>query len=194
VTLHCSDRVPAKVRSFGAGFIFTTSLPPTVLSGAIASIRILRSEEGRALRARHQDNVAYLRAALRAAGVGLSALHCTLHTALHCTALHCTALHCSAYFRCLYSRRPPTSSRCTWGTPPSRPRSATRSSGTTATTSRSPSSHHSSLHILYTSLFSLLLSLIPPGHKLPHGGPGRGEAEGGAHPAPLPGDDGPVCV
>ena len=30
------------MRSFGAGFIFTTSLPPTVLAGAIASIRLLR--------------------------------------------------------------------------------------------------------------------------------------------------------
>ncbi len=30
------------VRSYGAGFIFTTSLPPTVLRGALASIRILR--------------------------------------------------------------------------------------------------------------------------------------------------------
>ena len=30
------------MRSYGAGFIFTTSLPPTVLAGAIASIRLLR--------------------------------------------------------------------------------------------------------------------------------------------------------
>ena len=30
------------IRSYGAGFIFTTSLPPTVLSGALASIRVLR--------------------------------------------------------------------------------------------------------------------------------------------------------
>ncbi len=31
------------VRSYGAGFIFTTSLPPTVLRGCIASIKVLRS-------------------------------------------------------------------------------------------------------------------------------------------------------
>merc|ERR1712079_283142 len=49
------------VRSYGAGFIFTTSLPPTVLSGTTASIRILRSEEGRQLRAQHKANVDYLR-------------------------------------------------------------------------------------------------------------------------------------
>ena len=30
------------VRSYGAGFIFTTSLPPTVLAGSLASVRILR--------------------------------------------------------------------------------------------------------------------------------------------------------
>jgi len=59
------------VRSYGAGFIFTTSLPPTVLAGSLASIRILRSEEGRQLRARHQSNVRYLRSALFAAGVGV---------------------------------------------------------------------------------------------------------------------------
>merc|ERR1719228_354461 len=56
-----SARLVDVVRSYGAGFIFTTSLPPTVLSGALASIRVLRSEEGRSLRTRHQDNVAYLR-------------------------------------------------------------------------------------------------------------------------------------
>ena len=54
-----------------SGFIFTTSLPPTVLAGSLASIRILRSEEGRQLRARHQANVRYLRSALFAAGVGV---------------------------------------------------------------------------------------------------------------------------
>jgi len=61
------------VRSYGAGFIFTTSLPPTVLAGSLASVRILRSEEGRQLRARHQANVRYLRAALFKAGVGVEA-------------------------------------------------------------------------------------------------------------------------
>lgn len=49
------------VRSYAAGFIFTTSLPPTVLAGARRSIQILRSSEGQALRATHQDNVRYLR-------------------------------------------------------------------------------------------------------------------------------------
>ena len=49
-----SDAVIDLVRSFGSGFIFTTSLPPHVLAGAKESIRILASEEGRVLRRRHQ--------------------------------------------------------------------------------------------------------------------------------------------
>lgn len=56
------------IRSYGAGFIFTTSLPPTVLAGATKAIEILASDEGRALRLRHQDNVRYLRSALKREG------------------------------------------------------------------------------------------------------------------------------
>lgn len=48
-------------RSYAAGFIFTTSLPPTVLAGAYQAIEILASDEGRKLRAKHQENVRYLR-------------------------------------------------------------------------------------------------------------------------------------
>ena len=59
------------VRSYAAGFIFTTSLPPTVLAGALTSVRILRTEEGRELRARHQWNVQYLRKKLMEAGISV---------------------------------------------------------------------------------------------------------------------------
>ncbi|XP_072402000.1 5-aminolevulinate synthase, erythroid-specific, mitochondrial [Diabrotica undecimpunctata] len=52
------------VRSYAAGFIFTTSLPPTVLAGACKSIEILASDEGRKLRDQHQANVKYLRNSL----------------------------------------------------------------------------------------------------------------------------------
>lgn len=55
------------VRSYASGFIFTTSLPPTVLRGAIAAIRILASPEGQQLRDRQQENVAYARNALKLA-------------------------------------------------------------------------------------------------------------------------------
>jgi 5-aminolevulinate synthase len=57
------------IRSYAAGFIFTTSLPPTVLYGALTSIQILSSNEGRALRSVHQKTVAYMKSNLIAAGL-----------------------------------------------------------------------------------------------------------------------------
>ncbi|XP_037806953.1 5-aminolevulinate synthase, erythroid-specific, mitochondrial [Lucilia sericata] len=56
------------IRSYAAGFIFTTSLPPTVCRGALQAVDILASEEGRELRALHRRNVNYLRNLLRAEG------------------------------------------------------------------------------------------------------------------------------
>ncbi|KAL6427451.1 hypothetical protein ACFW04_008762 [Cataglyphis niger] len=57
------------IRSYAAGFIFTTSLPPTVLHGALTSVEILASNEGRSLRTNHQNNVAYMKSILTAAGL-----------------------------------------------------------------------------------------------------------------------------
>ncbi|XP_034231167.1 5-aminolevulinate synthase, erythroid-specific, mitochondrial isoform X3 [Thrips palmi] len=57
------------IRSYAAGFIFTTSLPPTVLAGARKAVQILASEEGRELRAQHQEIVRYLRSQLKANGL-----------------------------------------------------------------------------------------------------------------------------
>lgn len=57
------------IRSYAAGFIFTTSLPPTVLAGAMAAVRILRSDEGRQLRQKHKENVEYLRSMLVDVGI-----------------------------------------------------------------------------------------------------------------------------
>ncbi|XP_076280430.1 5-aminolevulinate synthase isoform X1 [Lasioglossum baleicum] len=64
-----SEKLIDMVRSYAAGFIFTTSLPPTVLYGALAAVEILASEEGRALRATHQKNVAYMKCILTDAGL-----------------------------------------------------------------------------------------------------------------------------
>lgn len=52
--IAASSNLIDTVRSYGSGFIFTTSLPPTVLAGSMASIEISRSDEGRDLRAKHQ--------------------------------------------------------------------------------------------------------------------------------------------
>lgn len=80
------------VRSYAAGFIFTTSLPPTVLAGAMKAVEILASEEGRILRARHQENVRYLRNKLKSEGFPVE------HTPSHIipvklgNPLHCTQI------------------------------------------------------------------------------------------------------
>ena len=57
------------VRSHASGFIFTTSLPPAVTGGALASVRHLRGPEGRELRARHQERAATLKRRLAQAGL-----------------------------------------------------------------------------------------------------------------------------
>lgn len=57
------------IRSYASGFIFTTSLPPTVLAGARASLAVLRSPEGAELRSRQRQSVQLLRDALVARGL-----------------------------------------------------------------------------------------------------------------------------
>uniref|UniRef100_A0AAQ5XU52 5-aminolevulinate synthase n=1 Tax=Amphiprion ocellaris TaxID=80972 RepID=A0AAQ5XU52_AMPOC len=65
------------VRSYAAGFIFTTSLPPMLLAGATESIKILKSEEGQVLRRKHQRSVKLLRQMLMDSG--LPVVHCPSH-------------------------------------------------------------------------------------------------------------------
>jgi 5-aminolevulinate synthase len=55
------------VRSYGAGFIFSTSLPPAVACGALASIRYLKQHPE--LRDRHQERAATLKKRLGQAGL-----------------------------------------------------------------------------------------------------------------------------
>ncbi len=55
------------IRSYAAGFIFTTSLPPAVCSAATAAIRHLKTSHWE--RDRHQDRAARVKAILTAAGL-----------------------------------------------------------------------------------------------------------------------------
>ncbi|WP_207450835.1 5-aminolevulinate synthase [Roseomonas marmotae] len=55
------------LRSAAAGFIFTTSLPPALAAAALASVRYVKG--AKALRARHAERAARLKAAFRAVGV-----------------------------------------------------------------------------------------------------------------------------
>jgi 5-aminolevulinate synthase len=55
------------VRSIAAPFIFTTSLAPAVVGGALASVRHLQGDQ--ALRARHQERAATLKRRAAAAGL-----------------------------------------------------------------------------------------------------------------------------
>ena len=55
------------LRSFAPGFIFSTSLPPVIAAGAIASVRHLKADG--AVRQRHQERTATLKRRLAAAGL-----------------------------------------------------------------------------------------------------------------------------
>ncbi len=55
------------IRLFAAGFIFTTSLPPSLAAGAAASIRWLKEHDE--VRQRHQERAATLKSRFKAAGL-----------------------------------------------------------------------------------------------------------------------------
>ena len=61
------DRIIDCIRSYGSGFIFTTSIPPAVCAAARKSINILKSAPE--LRAAHQSAAARLKTKLKDAGI-----------------------------------------------------------------------------------------------------------------------------
>lgn len=67
--ITASHSVIDAMRSTAAGFIFTTSLPPATMASAIASIRSLKQDH--ALRSRHQERAARLKAKLAQADLPL---------------------------------------------------------------------------------------------------------------------------
>ncbi|HRD45484.1 MAG TPA: 5-aminolevulinate synthase [Caulobacter sp.] len=55
------------IRSYASGFIFTTSLPPALTAGALASVRYLKEHDE--LRQKHQERAATLKAMMKDAGL-----------------------------------------------------------------------------------------------------------------------------
>ena len=49
------------IRSVSRGFIFTTSIPPVICAGALASVKYLKDEGGRELRSQHQEKAMELK-------------------------------------------------------------------------------------------------------------------------------------
>jgi 5-aminolevulinate synthase len=57
------------VRSYGTGFIFSSSMPPAVAAGALASVRHLKAHDD--IRRRHQERAATLKRRFEEAGIPL---------------------------------------------------------------------------------------------------------------------------
>ena len=67
--IAASSKLIDCVRSYAPGFIFTTSIPPAIAAGALASVRHLK--ESQAERDRHQERAATLKRRLRDAGIAV---------------------------------------------------------------------------------------------------------------------------
>jgi len=65
--IAASQAIVDVVRSYAPGFIFTTALPPAVLSGALASVRHLKTAGD--LREKHQERAAALKQILTQRGI-----------------------------------------------------------------------------------------------------------------------------
>ena len=64
-----AERVIRQLAASGHGLIFTTSIPPAVAAGALASVRLVKGDH--ALRERHQERAATLKARFTAQGFPL---------------------------------------------------------------------------------------------------------------------------
>ena len=78
------------IRSYAAGFIFTTSVAPAIAAGALASIRHLKRSQLE--RARHQERATTLKARLTAAGLPVMANPSHIVPVMVGDPVHCKAL------------------------------------------------------------------------------------------------------
>lgn len=67
--IAASNVIIDAIRSVAPGFIFTTSLAPVLAAGACESIKMLKTQYGRDLRAKHQAQAQYLKDAFKNAGL-----------------------------------------------------------------------------------------------------------------------------
>jgi len=65
--IAASAEIIDAIRSYASGFIFTTSLPPALTAGALASVRWLKEHDE--VRVRHQERAATLKGMMKAAGL-----------------------------------------------------------------------------------------------------------------------------
>jgi 5-aminolevulinate synthase len=75
------------IRSYADGFIFTTSIPPALAAGAVASIRYLKAHDE--IRVKHQERAASLKARLIKAGLPVMPSVCHIVPVLVGDAVHC---------------------------------------------------------------------------------------------------------
>jgi 5-aminolevulinate synthase len=75
------------IRSYADGFIFTTSIPPALAAGAVASIRYLKDHNE--IRVIHQERAAALKARFHRAGLPVMPSVCHIVPVLVGDAVHC---------------------------------------------------------------------------------------------------------
>ena len=75
------------IRSFADGFIFTTSIPPALAAGAVASIRYLKEHDE--IRVRHQERAESLKARFVKAGLPVMPSVCHIVPVLVGDPVHC---------------------------------------------------------------------------------------------------------
>ena len=85
--IACDAVIADAIRSYADGFIFTTSIPPALAAGAVASIRYLKAHNE--IRIAHQERAASLKARLLKAGLPVMPSVCHIVPVLVGDAVHC---------------------------------------------------------------------------------------------------------